>query len=155
MARWDVESFLDELKTYLQANLNTKIAAINTEKGDSLLSTLANDAYLIQDLESKTMTYDPFVIMGVVDVETIPTGPLTAKIYTIDVIMILQQQNNSDNYKRLFRYQRALEDVFDAGWNSINHRVKIELESLVPGFALVSVPQQHRAIGMGLRVTIT
>ena len=53
---YDLELLMDDVKSILKSNLNTKISAINTEKSDSTtLLTVDNDAYFLQDLDHRSV----------------------------------------------------------------------------------------------------
>ena len=46
MARFDFEDILDDIKTVLVANLNTKIGLLNTEKNDGIsIPTIKDQAF--------------------------------------------------------------------------------------------------------------
>ncbi len=59
---YDLENLLDDVKGIMTTNLNTKISAINSEKGDSTtLLTVDNSAYFLQELDNTSVNYNPFV----------------------------------------------------------------------------------------------
>ena len=157
MARWDIEGVLDALETYLKANLNTKITAINTEKGDSLLSQVSTSAYNKQVLNEYSVNHDPFLILGVIDnISVVGEGPVSIQTFNIDVIIFFSEQSASNTYKLIWRYQRALRETIQDGYNDIFRQVKFKLSGLTPTtIAIKNDSQEHVGIGVSLTVSIT
>jgi len=44
-AKYDIESFVNDIVSVLKADLPAKISAINTEKGDFNITSISNDDY--------------------------------------------------------------------------------------------------------------
>lgn len=154
---FDIETFLSELETYLKANLNTKITAINTEKGDSpQLASINSDAYFLMTMDEAVANYDPFVYYGIQDIVSDGIGPGTAKAYTV-VVALLFADSASDqlNGKRVLRYSRALNEVIDEKYAEISYSVKTKVKSLVPiSLSLIDTTNNYRAVGVEIEVTI-
>jgi len=155
MASFDVEDIIDAIDTYLKANLGTKITAINTEKGDSLLASISSDAYYRQFVDSE-IPYDPFLIMGIMEPEvTQDIYGESARTFKIDVIIYFEAVDATEDYKRVYRYQKALREVIQDGYNSIFKRKKISVSGLTPVTVQIAEDaQMHRATGVSLSVTI-
>lgn len=155
--RYDIESFLSDVSGFLQSNLNTQILAMNSEKNDSLtLAQISSSAYFLQTLNEQVAAYDPFIFYGVQDVKTEGAGPTSRKAYTVNVIVVLSDQGQDSLIaKRLFRYGRVLEDLFEKNWASLGSSVKIKVQSLVPvSFRLANSSDFHRAVGVALDFTL-
>src|SRR3954466_100114 len=87
----DLEFIINDLKALLVANLNTKIAAIQSDKNNGMvLKTVNSSAYYIQDVNSaQAMANDPFIYMGVDEVESEGIHAATSKIYSIPILLVL------------------------------------------------------------------
>jgi len=156
MARFDIETFTDALETYLKANLNTKITEINTTKGDSLLDQINNEAYIKQFLDS-IPNYNPFIVIGVKDdITVVSIGPESIQNFSIDIIIFFTQIGAADDYKKAWRYQKALREVIQSGFNSVFRPLKIELSTLTPAsVAIQNNSQMQRAVGVSILVPLT
>lgn len=153
MAKYDVESLLADVKTIISANFNSKIAAINLEKNDSIaLDQLDAGAYFLQQLNGRMANYNPICLYGVENIESSSRGPLSSKKIEISVIIIAADSGEEVEIgARMFRYQRALEEIFQEKWNGGSHPVKFEIRSLVPiPFQDMNTSNSYRAIGLVL-----
>ena len=153
---YDLDNLMSDIKAIMTSNLNTKIGAINTEKGDSItLATLDASAFFLQDLDHTTMNYDPFILYAVEGIEADGLGPNTSLSYSVSIALILANQNITDVASRMFRYQRALKEIFEENFSikananllSIDLMTPIPLESLNQSF-------EYRAIGIQLNTSI-
>lgn len=151
---YDVEDLTDDIKALMVANLNTKIAAINAEKADSIvLKTIDDAAYIFQSLDERVMNYDPFVFYGLgASVESEGIGPAGSKMLPIDVAIISFDLNNPDIGKRALRYNRALEEIFLDKWADFsgnNAKIKVKAPVLID-FTLLNTSDPFRVIGVEL-----
>lgn len=156
--RYDIELFLSDVETYLKANLNTKLTAINAEKADSItLKPVDDAAYFCQSLNDSVTNYNPFVYYGVDSIESNGIGPATSNGYKVEVAIVVSDQGESlDVNKRImFRYHRALTELFQEGYASVARGVKIKVQSLVPiSVQLMNSSAEARAIGVTLDFTL-
>jgi hypothetical protein len=158
MARYDIESFLTDLVTFLKANLNTKLAAIDTEKNDGITLKQINTtyAYMFQSMNDKIANYDPVLLYGIEDIKSEGIGPATAKTYPISIVIIVADPGTDSNMmKRILRYSRALSELLEGSWSQIGNAVKVTVSSLAPiSFKLQDRSDDFRAVGVQLEVTI-
>lgn len=157
MATKDVESILDDILSFLQANLNTKITEVNTEKGDGIeMDTVGSTAYLMQTLNDTIANFDPFVFYGVVDSNSDGVGPATSKTYIFNVVIVKVDSGQSLNLDRvMLRYNRVFVELFEKNWDKISKSDKFEVQSLEPiSFRLLNNSDDYRATGVELRLTI-
>lgn len=155
---YDVENFFDELEDFMQANLNTRISAINTEKNDSItLDTVSSSAYFFLTLDETVANYDPFIFYSIGGIESDGIGPHTGKTYLVDVALVMTSDGvDSNSRKRTLRYHRALTEIFEENYQEINKRVNIKVNSLEPiTFATQNDSQLYRAVGVQLQVTLS
>lgn len=160
MAKFDIENVLDGVKTFLAANLNTQITALNAEKNDGItLKTVDDTAYHLQYPEDRTELSDPFIIYEEAGEPTITTnGPLTGTTHQVGITFVLADNGNDmDIVRRLFRYRRALCDVVQANWATLvgSHKFAIHTWSPSPPFKDENNTEfTGRAVGIVLSVAI-
>jgi hypothetical protein len=153
----DIETVLDDIETFLKANLNTQIAALNTEKADSItLDTVASDAYILQSLNNTVTNFNPWVFYGIETTKSDGKGPSTAVTYVINVIIALTDNGNDTNIgRRMLRYSRVLKDLFETNWRIISDRLTFTVESLEPiSFKLQNNTASYMAVGVQLETTL-
>jgi hypothetical protein len=156
MKKYGIEEFMTDVEAFLKQKLNTKITEINTEKGDFALDLISDDAYLLQTWNDRLANFNPILFYRVANVNSDGNGPALRKAYSVDVVVILEDVGQDDNIaKRLFRYSRALEEIFITDWATMKNSVKLKVDSLVPvSFKLVNSSEDYRAIGVTLDFTI-
>jgi len=103
--------------------------------------------------------FDPFIIYGVQDFpDSRGIGPQTAVRHSLYVVVVLQDNGNDSNLiKRLWRYQRALRELFEFNWATAatGKGVKFVVGNLTPTpLELLNRSQPDRAIGITLDVVI-
>ena len=156
--KFDIECFLDNLLIFLKDNLNNQITAIDTEKGDSLGTELINDgAYIFQSLDQFPVNFDPILFYGIRQIKSNGIPGATGKTYLIEVSVIKTIDESTTIGKKLLRYQRALEEIFEKNYFKIgNVRPKIEISSLEPvSFKVQNSGEQFRAIGIEIEYSIS
>lgn len=156
MARFDIESFFDNLLVYLKANLNTKISAISTEKADSVtLGSVSDSAYIFMTLDESVANYDPFVFYTISGVNSEGIGYDTQMEYLCEVAIIMSHPGaDPDGVSRTLRYHRALQEVLQEYYAENPREVNLKVSSLEP----VTFASQHdsrlfRAVGVQISVT--
>lgn len=150
MSKYDPETYLLAIQTFLQANLNTEIGTLNTEKNDAIvLRTISSDAYFLQTLNDTVANYNPHILIGLDDIASAGTGPGNVKVLTFSIIIILEDRGE-DLYigRRMLRYGRVLEDLLNRSFNKIIPHASFKINSLVP-IAITSVNSNdpYRAVG--------
>lgn len=156
MAKYDVENLLADIKTILVNNLNTKLAAIDSEKNDGItLKTVAEDAYILQSMDAKSANYNPYILYGVVDIEGEGFGPMTQQILQIQVALVLADFGEQEMGKVMLRYLRALQEVIEDNWTENNNGVKLSISSLVPiDLQNINTSNRYKAVGLDIRAAL-
>lgn len=156
--KYDVENLLTDIESFLKSDLNTKLAAIDTEKNDSItLDQISTSrGYACQMLDDVVMNEKAFVFYGIEDVETKGLGGVTAGVYTISVLALLSDDGNDANIlKRLLRYQRALKEVVEENCAKLPPG-RISISSGIPAdFKALSNPNTYRVIGIFLQIDLS
>lgn len=146
MAKFDIENLLDAVTTFLKANLNTKIAAINSEKNDSItLGAVNSGAYHFQYPQDRADANDPIIVVEEAEEPRIATsgGALVAVVHHVGVTVILADSGIDPNIvRKLFRYRRALTDLFQENWANVIGSHKFELHAWSP-----TIPFKHMESG--------
>jgi hypothetical protein len=154
---YDLELLMDDVKSILTSNLNTKISAINTEKSDSTtLLTVDNDAYFLQDLDHRSVNYNPFVFYSCEDIEGTGFGPNTPQEFLINIILVLADQSGyTDLATRMFRYSRALKEIFEENFTIKRNANFISINVLAPiPLTTLNEAREFRAVGIQIRSSI-
>lgn len=106
----DVEDILRALQSHVKSNLNTRIDAINTEKGDTLLESITADDYHYvfggELLDLPNHTFVNFLIENDIEVKNNHGNIAIIPNFIIDVAFDNPQKPNT--YFKALRYMRAL-----------------------------------------------
>jgi len=134
MAKFDIESLLAEIETFMKDNLNTKLLAIDAEKNDGIvLKPVDSTAYFFQTLNEKVVNLNPFIFYGVDDIDTVSDGPGTLEDITIGVILVLADDAEDDTVaRRMLRYNRALKELFADNFDKTTNKVKLSVKAYPP-----------------------
>ncbi len=158
MGRYDMEYVLDDIKTILTENLGAKLEAITTSKGDGM--TLAvpgtTNGYHLQQLNAESIVSDPYIFYGLDDLESVPNGPEVSEKLIIFVTLVKADDGTDINIsKRMFRYARAIKEVFQDDWQRVRGYSKHSIKSLMPAeFKGLNRADQFKAVGIQLEVSI-
>lgn len=154
--KYDIEAAIADIVSYLQSNLNAQITAVSTDKGDGVsLPLIDANAYFVHGLDEKALTFDPFVVIAIDDVKSVGEGPMTSKKYDVHAVIVLANRQDGLTLPRMLRYQRALEELFEAGWDKIRIGNKLKVQSLVPiALRLFDSSSDYRAVGLSLEVNL-
>ena len=154
---YDLESLMSDVKSILTTNLNTKIGDINTEKGDSItLLTVDRAAYFMQDLDHESLNFNPFIFYSVEDIDGTGFGPNTPQEFLINVILVLADQSGlTDVSTRMFRYSRALKEIFEENFSIKSNSNFISINVLAPvPLTSLNESMEFRAIGIQIKSSI-
>ncbi|MCK5608287.1 hypothetical protein KAR91_40775 [Candidatus Pacearchaeota archaeon] len=150
MARYDFENILDNVDGIITSKLNTKITSINTEKDDGItVSAINNNAHFLQTLDERVANFDPFLVYGIDNIEADADYNRVTEKILIAVTIVMADNGKTEVNRILFRYSRALKEIFLENWQSIGigNRFKISALAPVPFDALDS-SAQFKAIGI-------
>lgn len=158
--RYDVESLLAELKAICVDDLNNKLDAIATEKGDSMeLPHIDDRAFVFQSFDRSSVPPFPQFIFYGLDLEgqVDGIGPHTAEQVTVLFLIVSKDNAKNDKYlTQQLRYGRALREIFEEGWSKISAEARIFISSLAPiVFEMHGLDGSYRAVGVKIRTTLT
>lgn len=160
MARYDIETLITDISTIMTDNLAAKIAAINSEKNDGItLKDVPSGGVILQSMDGKIANYNPFLYIGVVDLqgEDQPHQSRSLQRADVAVLMVLADEaQDSQIWKKLFRYQRVIREIFEEKFDSISGQLNLKVKSQVPiELALVNNSYSHKAIGVTVSADIS
>src|SRR3990167_6082484 len=110
----DEEDFIFSIRSYLIANLNAKITAINTEKGDFTTETITADtehyvvAGQVPDLPNHSFVQIAIAPEGI---QTKNYGGNLRSEITLIIEVVFSNPFNDETYLKSLRYMRALYEV--------------------------------------------
>jgi len=153
----DLEFLIDQVEQILKDNINVKLNAIDIEKADGIsLKKIDECAYFKQELDSRTVNFNPFVLMFIKDIQGEGLGPATLQLVTLTVLICLTDQNPEDSiYRQVVRYHRALKEVFEDHFTEIESASRITVTTLRPDYLqLLNSARMHRAVGVDITMGI-
>jgi len=78
-AKYDEETFIDDLVETIQSGMTAKVAEINTEKADSLTMIVPDPSSYVTDLSSGEINFDPMVYYGLAGIQPTSLGPVSSR----------------------------------------------------------------------------
>ena len=140
-AKYDSEDMLDTLYGIMTdgSALNNKIAAIEAEKtaaGKQLspaLASIASTSYYAQAWTDKMLNATPAIFYGIEDVQSVDGGGALAKTYKCFIeVLVLDNGQSNDVWKRIARYARALEELFLENFKPAIAQGNVKVETVRP-----------------------
>lgn len=130
----DSESVLSRALAIVQAGLNTKLLAIDALKNDGItLKPVASGAYAVVTMDSEVMNYDPFIYVGATQENGSGIGAGTDLMLIVDFVVVLLIEGGDTNvWKRLLRYQRALKELIQENFSDTQVPGGLYIESVEP-----------------------
>ncbi len=143
----DAEYFILKISSVIQDNLNTKIAAINAEKKDSLLDPIDSNAYYYLSFGQRIPDKVPAIVFGV-DLELGGTLHVDAtEALEVLVQMVISSKGTANSItvmQRVQRYRRAIMKVLEE-----NYEVLPNLTfDAAPGFGFTEANKHYYALGV-------
>lgn len=138
---YDSEDLLDTLLGIMTdgSALNNKIAAIEAEKtaqGKQLtpaISSIDNTAYFPQTWNDKILNKTPAIFYGIEDVQSNDGGGVVATTYKCFVdVLVLDNGQTNDVWKRVARYSRALKELFLSNFKPAIAQGTVKVEAVRP-----------------------
>ena len=153
----DFEQLLDSVQSILSSKLSAKLTAITAEKGDSIvLPPVKSEAYFLQSLDEAAVNFDPFIAYGIENIESVSLGSHTAEKIFISVVIVLSDNGRKDINRIMFRYSRALKEIFEENWQIHNSSSKINVSrSTVVPFSALDSSATYKAIGIELELNLS
>ena len=157
MSKLDLECWIDQIEAFLKNHLNDKIVEIDTEKNSGWTTEPVDpESYVFQSLDEMPVNFDPILFFGVSSIEGEGIESATSKICKVEVSVIKTDDESKTIGKKLLRYQRALQEIFQENYVKINSvRQKIRVSSLQPiSFEMQNSSNRFKAIGIEIEFSI-
>lgn len=155
MIKYDIEAFFADLLSTMQAKLNTKLLEIDSDKNDGItLPQIASTAYFFQNLDSEIANFNPFIYYGLANfIDGNSFAGAVDVAFTAQVVLVLSDDGN-DPYiiQKLFRYQRALMEIFQTYFANISQIGTIKITGLEPLPYQFNKLNPSRIIGVAIEV---
>lgn len=160
--RYDIDALLTDIQTVISTQLNTFITAVNTDKNDGITCAMVDfnraDAIHLQYIKDSVELADPFILFGLADdTEAASVGGSASRTYQIDIVLVVYDSGNDPSIvRKLYRYQRALEDLVLGNWDALGKGARLKLlgKQPTPAFKLLSKSNEYRAVGVTLQTVI-
>ena len=161
--KFDTEDLLENVLAVMTTGdaLNLKIAAIEVEKaakGQGLApeqKQIPTNGYYQQTWSDKILNTSPAIFYGIEDVQSVDGGGALAKIYKIFIeVVYVDNGMTNDVHKRIARYSRALEELFQENKMPKVPYSEIKIDSVRPiSFKLELDSDEEIKVG-GITLTI-
>lgn len=146
MPKYDIEDLLKDVIGICSANLNSQIDSVESEKvakgyaasGIKHVNFSTGPdgtpiGVMEQSFNDKINNVDPCLFYGIEDIGSEGVGPATKKIYKVFVEIITVDNGNDALAKfRIFRYARALEEIFEANYDKFSQANLTKIETVRP-----------------------
>lgn len=155
----DTETILKNAVDLVQTKLGAEITAVNTAKGDSLLTAIPNDAYFFAQVP-KVFNYPTFMVYGFADTE-ISAAQADNNLRVIRIYFEVVSVDSGDVFDKniiykLLRYSQALERVFLKNPDKVTQGYgKLEVSQLVPATLFGQGNKTVRSSGVQVVARIT
>jgi hypothetical protein len=163
----DIEDVLADVLSVMTTGsaLNNKIAEIEAEKvalGVGLsggLAAIPSNGYFLQTWNDRPLNVNPAIFYGVEDdqVNDVGSGGMAqADTYRIFIsAIVIDNGMSNDNVKRVFRYSKALRQLFSSQAAKELQRLNMEISLVKPtGFNDINTNEPLKVGGIELKVTL-
>ena len=164
MAKFDTEDLLDSVLDIMVNGgaLNAKINAIEAAKAaqgktlDPVLQTISATAYYQQTWSDKILNNKVAIFYGIENVSAVENAMTLAKTYQVFVeVVLVDNGQTNDIHKRVSRYSRALEELFqEALTSALPGRVKVETVRPISFKVELDSDEEIKVGGISLTITL-
>lgn len=130
--QYDIETFRDDILAIVQANLGTKITAINAEKNDGITITdIASENYY-NDMSDQVFNISPFILYYLVNLESKTIGAMTQTLITMQMSVVFDNTNQVNTESKVLRYSRCLKEVIQENFKKSASASALNIEQFLP-----------------------
>jgi hypothetical protein len=149
----DEEDLLRSIQAYVKANLNTKIAAINTEKTDFDIDTITadDDHYVFAGelLDLPNHTFVNFAVDGEIEVKNNYDDKISLPILRIEVAF--DNPKKANTYFKAMRYMRA---IYETILKYESSAVEVDDLLITKAMPMVVTTQQRQLVVSGVSLSV-
>lgn len=153
-AKYDIETFVNEVIGMVQDNLPAKIAEINLEKGDSALEVIPNGDYF-DSIMQQVLNVNEFIYYPIVSIETVANGATTSLTVTLQISAIFNNRNCDNTMQKVLRYSRALREVVQGDFKLSGSASRLKVTEFAPQDIILNDGSDFKMGGINLTSTIT
>lgn len=160
----DVEAIISRVVAVVQANINTKLTAIDARKNDGITlkqfvnpgtGSSTDGSYAVLTTDSQVMNFNPFMYVGAQLAGSQPVGVATDVDIVIDLVAVLNIEGLDHNaWRRLLRYQQALKEIMQENWRDADIPGQLFIESLEPRPIEELGTEPYMGCGIRLKTTL-
>lgn len=151
-AKYDIESFVNDMVAILQSKLPAKISAINAEKNDTI--ELANIDNYYDDVTEQVFNINQFLHYNIANIDSKSIGCQTSTTITMFFEIVFITGNSGNTLQKALRYTRAIREVFQE--NSKNGKYgTLKIADLIPDKAVLNNGSDFKVAGVLLESTIS
>ena len=158
--KYDIEDFLSEIETFIKARINPKLLEIDAIKADSItLGPIDDDAYTQQSLDNHVVNHNPFLWYGISEFVAESVQDQVSEALMVFVFVVLADPKDGTIVPLFWRYQRALKEIFEEGWDkassfAVDLKVSQVLPNAVDVRELVDTSVAYKTMGIILEAHI-
>lgn len=149
--KYDIELFIQKITAYLKTNFEAKLTEISAEKNDGipLLAVSTTGGYFVQTLSEAVVNFNPYFYIGILDkIGSDSVDHASVQIVPLEIALVIADSGEDANlWIKLFRYQRALKEIFEIGWNSANLGPKVSVEEYI-----LPLPPEMKMQQVGIQI---
>ena len=155
MGKIDIEVVENKILGFVQNDFPAKIAEINLEKKDDLLTTIPNTRYF-PDFYQSELNFSKFIHYGIKNSEVEATSGDFGTTWTIFYHIILQDLNNLSTIRnQILRYTRALHEIIIDNSEKISRYATLPKISVLTPQNLVDITDTpYKRGGVNFEITI-
>lgn len=130
----DVEVVENQLLNLVKAKLPAKLTEIMAEKADSIVLETPTDDQYFNTTDDHVLNQSLLVKYGLIDGDPVSIFSKTAEENRYLFMFCLDEMNAAPGVirKKLFRYIRALKEIFEENFDAFSHLSSIEINSIAP-----------------------
>jgi hypothetical protein len=132
--KYDAELLETDLLNLVQSNLPAKIAEITAEKADSIVVDVPLNEQYLNSTDDQVDNFTLTVIYGLTDGEPFSISSGTAENNRYMFLIYIDELNEQPGVvrKKLFRYIRALKEIFEENFDRLPCVSKLDLQTVAP-----------------------
>lgn len=132
---YDAECLEADILNIVQSNLPAKLAAIDAEKNDGLVTTPIPNSDYYSSIVNQVINADPYInyMIQSIDADTQSVIGNTAREYVVLFqVVFIDTYSSADVRKKAFRYIRALREVIDENFRKIKACSGLDISEFLP-----------------------
>lgn len=156
--KYDLETLLDDVEAFMKAELNPRLLEIDTEKADFEITPVPATAYYQGIWKDSIGDTDVAILYGVEDLSAANGANISGTAIRVRlgiVVIVADDGGEAQVMRSLYRYQRALKEIFEEKWDQVSMKVPFAVAGKAPfAFAMPESEEITRVIGINLECVL-